>query len=1621
MIYVLIMSCEQEEFSTRSSNLRKLPVRSRGRRINNKCRHQRGVLLNWYQRNKNAKRIQMEKEARRAGRYQPHFGLESITASSFAIDALAKFAGVDVPDVIVKEIEGAVLLLTNLSQQTNAVGVISAIGLHLRAYSDTSMTKVVMEYVSELFPREAQSGLEGSAFEVPDWLACLRNVRQNWQMCKNNKAFNQISKLLGLLVVMGLCKASDLEFNIGKFKLFSPSIFEKHLSAFDLADALFETVLFFTEGLYLCFKTGSLQPLLLNDHSALELDEEFARVCSWYELVKVGNLSRLGKMTDQEFERRMNNLSTNLKNLAVSLKGLDKKLVMDKYAKVLTMQNDFVTAKIACGVRHSPFAIELFGKSSQGKTTLGDQLVDALLVSQEMPVDKRFRATFNPGDKYMSNWKSDMLVLYFDDCCNEKSQFVERPPTRAIIDVVNNQMFYANKAEIDAKGKCFVEPWLVVATTNKKDLDAGQYSNCPYSVQRRLICITVNAKPEFQKVVGKKYAGIDSKKVKNFYTDEDGNEIERPFDDIWTVTVEEAVEPEKLSTVAKYSPVKFRNKKLVNVDMATVIQWAVEAFAEHRENQQSILDGMKTRAIKIEKCSHKGCVHIKGNCPDHKESQFGVETLNAVRKVTNTAKTMFMPDVKELSERVDEKAASIIYNKGCEFLKSWDWVKLVPAPLFDNEHAFDVMRWCYKDRIESDYKARTRKLWTIAIGIMVCFLLLGKYGWPFIFLVAWQASSAQKTVLEEAEKALFEELREKNAQVRDIVKRYRDENLKWICRTFIGIAAVYGLAKAYRAYKQYDTQGSLEPKTQEDIDNRDAEANAWCQVVRRPLPITDNSKCVTSSVLLNTVSKNLVYGSIHKEKEDNGMLNALFLRSNVLLVPNHYFMEFGANLRCTFRKENPEACGGKFAADISMSASYLIPNTDFRVCYCATGGSFPDITKHLPLDEMPSVPFVMRWRKRTGEIVQAKGMTEPCKTSTYMEFQGGEYKNLTMNTFKGLCGAVVVSDTNGAVVVGCHLGGTEGTTDGCYGSLTQPITLDAIEQLRKIDGVLLSGSAGKFETQVMGMNITMNTPLHKKSPVNYMPKDSQVEYLGSCVGRATTKTDVRVTPISEDLVVVCDSPNIYRGPKLFPEWFGFQACLSNLSIPAHPFPHDLLMVAVKDYKEPLIPLFQSDLWNGARPLTTQENINGIPGLRFIDAIKLSTSAGVPLKGKKRDHIIEVLDDGGNVCWREFDPKIMKEIERCENLYRLGQRAYCVAKGCKKDEILTKDKCRIFYGNSIVLTFLIRKYFLPILRVLQMNPKLSECAVGINAHGPEWEEFHQHVTKYGMDRLFGGDYGKYDQKLPSQVILAALRILIDFAKECPGYTDEDIRVMEAMTGDIVFAYIAFNGDLIGLTEGTHISGNSLTVIINGICGSLNLRCYYYSQHPVKDFDKRRKFRDYVAAMTYGDDNTGSVSKLEDKFTIKGISEFLAGYGQVYTMPDKESELLDFLPEEDFEFLKRKSVYIPELNQHVGALIEKSIFKSLHCFMRPKGTQMTEYEAVAQNVDQNLGEWFNHGREVYEQRRMEMLTIAKKHDYVHMCRTIDMTYDDRIQKWNEKYGDQYRMYATANPSFIEDISM
>lgn len=1564
---------------------------------NNVFKNEEGTKENWYVRKKDSK-----KREKWRSNFKPHAGIEywdhmtyveQFTEITHRIRKIATSINVEVSDSLIRKIEGITALFINLRCCNSYDHLTSAILLYVRDfYKDKSITSQVIGYIGDLFKTHEIVQQDGT--EDPCWLNLLRNVQNNWNLVKGNKVFKQFSKLLCVLVTLGLCDIARIPFSIKGFKLFDEKMIKQHMTAHDLAEAMFGTITYFAEGAYLCFKTGSLKPLMMDDFAALELDDEYSDVITMWTLVQNGNLEKFLGMPEQEFLDKLERLLLKLSHLLPSLSGIDKKLVSDKILKLKTIKNEHTNMKMAAGIRKAPFAVELFGDSSQGKTTFGEQLIESLLTSVGYSTDREFWATINAGDQYMSSWKTTKTVAILDDMANEKSEFVQRPPTRMIIDMCNNQTYYANKAELEGKGQCWVEPEIVLATTNVKDLDARSYSQCPYSIQRRMdLVMTVKCKEKFQRIKEGIPCGVDSSKIREYYTT-DGVYDPPLIDDIWEITIEQAVRPEKLTVAATYLPIKWRGKVMEKVSSIQAIQCAIEYFHEHRKNQQALLD-RKSDKESLVSCPHPGCCHLKNYCPDHMSEQFGFEMRKHVRRVRQRVFET-VDETSQLSEQLVQLSTAELYDRTNKFLQKWDWVAFLPLQALQNDASVTLLDYVYKRKTDG---VRYAFKWSYAMSGLLTMLYISPIFGLLLLFSGWLVGEYLTTMA--IRHVMMKELCNRTDNMIEIVRKKRTDYAKMLCYGCASMTAMYAIAKVYNSWRGIvKDHSALEPTSMEEVKARDQQVNVWSQVTRRVLPASESSKCTTVERLRNAVEHNLLYASV--DAGDNNitfMANVLMITSNMLLIPNHYFKN-SDTLKLTCRKVNADAVGGLFKTRICKDASVHIEGTDFRLCYSSTGGSYRNLIKFFPVGDIVTHPFEMIWRQRNGQLIVAHGSCEANIVSNgSCSFKGGSYRNLSMNTFGGLCGATLISQTRTPMITGLHLGGRQGTPYGCMGTLTNKQLLDAIQYIKNIDGVLQTGDGEHFTQTVMGAGVTTQAGLHEKSPVNYLPEGSQFSYYGSCMGAVTSRSDIRRTPISHIVTEVTGVENIWGAPKMKPEWYGWQLAMANASHPGEPFPHKLLNVAVHDYKAPLLALVNKLQWK-TTPLTDIHNVNGIPGCRFIDAINFKTSIGYPLTGPKSRYTFDLEPTKEGNPQRMFTQEIMDDIERVLAYYKRGERAYTIAKACKKDEALpvAKGKCRIFYGNPISLTFLVRRYYLPVIRFLQMNPLVSECAVGINCHGPEWEEFHHHVMTFGENRLFGGDYSKYDQKLPSQLLIASLRILIDLA-EVMGYSQEDRDIMSAMAGDIVYSLIAFNGDLVGLQSGTHISGNSLTVILNGISGSLNLRAYFYTQ-----YSSSIAFRDAAKIMTYGDDNIGSVSEKYPNFNIKGCAEFLETYGQKYTMPDKDSELIDYLKPDDFEFLKRFSVYHSQLGVNIGALVDSSIMKSLHCYLRPKNAPLTPKEACAVNIDGALREWFNHGEAVYEKRRTQMCEVAAKAGITHMCTMLEESYNDRVLNWHATYIDE-----------------
>lgn len=1523
------------------------------------------------------------------------FGSSSQLIEALAAARLGKRAA-----PVINMLEDLFLFLGVLQGCSNYSSAACAITAYAKTHFDGPIVALVSSYASSirLSPQEGEEDAAGFQ-QTMEWF------RTNWKLCVGSKFFAQVSKLLGILVMANFCHASAVTIKIKDISVIEPDLFECHKNAFSLVDAIMDTAIYFVENLYVCYRTRSIRPLLFGSTFSNDLSEDLKKVHIWWTYVKNGNLEKLAQVSQTDFHDHLNKTSLQFKNLLAHLKGMERAVVERKLQELAKIECDFVTMKLGGRMRKAPFVIEIFGKSNQGKSTVMDQILEALLTSVGIPNDITRRGIVNASEKYMSTWLSNMNVMILDDFANERPETCEGNPCRLLIDICNNCTFVAPKAEAEQKGKVYVEPDIVVITTNRLDLNASAFSNCPYSIQRRPnVILDVEARPEFQDYSGGIPLGLSPMKVGEYYT---AKGIDPPpIEDLWIINRGKAVQPADLTFAAQYVTWTEGNQEVKGWSLPQLLPTLIRDFIAHREQQEKIV--AKPSKSTMERCPEQGCPNIKGCCPLHPQPQDG-EFVRALRNARDLVVEKCGNEVLKITTGLDFGAAALTMTAARYFCWHSRWLQLIPTPWIHSA----LFRKFY---FVMNYR-RMYKRWLIGNGCATA-LFAGaivrgrqKSAPTWCFAAAGAAYGVTLAHMSKAvQMSMVEELHRKN-EVGDLVKDWRDTHCGNLCKAAGIVGVFYALAKTYKAlttaHQAHGCEISVPAPPVEDV---------WAKVEKRSRsgPGDTTTLSVQPETLGGLVQKNLFFAEVRAGGKTY-MANVLFLTSNLFVLPRHY-MAHGLPARITMHGKDPGTCGGKFETVIDEKSIVEDFGTDLALCYSPTGGSFRDLRKHLDDELSGEVPCAGVYRRLAGDVLEFQGRAQRCVTSNNAaynnkaSFQGGNYTYLSINTFEGLCGAVLISQRKGSRILGIHVGGAAGTPEGCFLRISRADVDRAIEVLNSRPGIEITAQHGELPTHVLGKEVPLDLPLAQKSPIRYLPEGSSIQYHGTTLGRVKPTSRVQESVISACVERVCGVPNVWGSPTMNPHWYPFQTCLGMMAIPSRSWPPSLLERCVRDFRDPLTELAKLPEWQD-RPLTEQENVNGRPGVRFIDAMVLSTSAGFPLSGVKRDYI-ENEEDVGN---RRLTGEMRALIDASRSKLAQGERIFGFAKACAKDEVLkkTKKKCRIFYASAFSTIYLAREYYLPVLRFLQENNQLAECAVGSNCHGPDWEKLMTHVTSFGTERLIAGDYSKYDQTLPSQFLIAALSICCDIAKAM-GYTDHHLTVMRNLIGDMVFPYINFNGDMISLVEGGWISGVPMTVHVNGICGSLFQRCAFFVLYPGAS-----DFRAHVKLMTYGDDNVGSVKAGFEAHNIENVSRLLANYGMVYTMPDKESKLVPFLPLEEMEFLKRKSMFHEALGVHVGALDENSIFKSLHCLIVEKGDDRLPAERAGEVIDGALREWFNHGPEVYERRREEMSQIVTECNLHAHVRSLGLSYNARVNDWLQKYATDPRSHLGGANAVVEEM--
>lgn len=1503
-------------------------------------------------------------------------------------------------------LENFMFLCTALYDCTNKRQAAATICLYIKTTYNKSIMDMVRTFLieqslftEEEFPREGlermyETGDYNRRFDIQageeSWIHSLRDLNKNWKLIAKSPAFKKVSCLISMCASLGLCNIADMNFSIGGVTLFAAQAHHRHCSILEFGAACLDTVEFFVSGGYECFVNKNYDPLLYEDAGGRQFEEDYFKVLELSNAVKCGNLSKVSDMDENDYGELLDDVLDKCKSYLEALpQGPERRDMAARRDRLGRLRTDYRQYRVSGKLRPAPYGLYFYGTSSVGKSYTASLLSRLVLKANGFACDDDRFLTINEGDRYLSTADSKINCVQVDDIGNTKPDFLEKSPAQKIIELVNNVPYYANMAEVDMKGKISLEPKVVTCTSNLTlTRVANMFSLDTMSITRRMLEIEQFVKPEFR-IPGTMM--LDGKKVKATF----GDDI---YPDCYTFIVRRSY-----NDGGKCGQ---RNVLREHCGINELINYLIEDSKAHFDNQRFVVENSRDLGSKISLCNQCNKPPQCCKCCDDDVSV----DMDAVRNFIET------PLPGDEDDGFERQAGSEVRSErrrdNVNMPVDHDWVlKLfyyMPDCIFHNpisqvvQTMLQFNRFLRHVRDESDFYKTC-----LCIGLYLCYLNI-ICGLSMIFLTCY--FFLVRCFMIHVQMAQYRSI-ERNFMPSTLAAIRADRYTR-LLGTCAAIAITYKLAKiAYSTWKfSLETQGSLSPRNDAEARARMSEKNPWVGAHIAPVP---QKLKVDSSheQLRESLKRNLLYFRVIGE-EDVRYCNTIAIKNCRIAFPTHMFLKgqdmlrveiyrgkaFDANLQAYCKKKVKEIVIYKDQCELIAE--------DVFVCHAPGVADFSDITKFFPDDVMSSFGAIMMHRNTTGDVDEFDIHCDYIKSVTVGEKTFEAYKyNLPVDTFKGMCMSMVISKTKPSVIAGFHLGGKSGTPLGVAGMTTKQKINAAMVRLNDNNPAILDAhSGGDFPESVYDVKILTSRDVHIKSCMNHLPVDNPLNILGSTIGRAShTKSDVITTPISKDIEEVCNVPKQFGPPQLHP-WRNYWETIEKIANPCKGPDAKHIAWAVQDYLHPFTKIMEKPFWKQiVTPLTWMESICGIDGQRFVKKMPRDTSIGFPLSGTKEKHCIflDPEDHPTHQCPVDMSDMIKAEVSRITEIYKQGERAYPVFKAALKDEPtkIGKTKVRVFFAAPVALQLLVRKYFLPICNFLQSNPLISECAVGINAAGPEWDELSRHMMSHGEDRIFAGDYSAYDTRMPIEVSTAAWNIFIAIAKLSGNYSEEDLTIMRGVATDCCYPVVAYNGDLIQV-NGIHISGVNITAAVGGCENSILVRCGYKACHDA-ELGKSTipYFRKYVTLVVYGDDFKGSIAKRCTWFDHIKYRDYLATYGMVLTMPDKTSTPTPFMKDADADFLKRKNIFNEETGLYFGALDKDSIFKNLHAVLRSK--VITPLEQCAMNIDGALREMFYHGKEDYEVLRGQLREVASRHSIEGECKMLSTTYEDEMLNFKTKY--------------------
>lgn len=304
----------------------------------------------------------------------------------------------------------------------------------------------------------------------------------------------------------------------------------------------------------------------------------------------------------------------------------------------------------------------------------------------------------------------------------------------------------------------------------------------------------------------------------------------------------------------------------------------------------------------------------------------------------------------------------------------------------------------------------------------------------------------------------------------------------------------------------------------------------------------------------------------------------------------------------------------------------------------------------------------------------------------------------------------------------------------------------------------------------------------------------------------------------------------------------------------------------------------------------------------------------------------------------------------------------ISRGSIKNEAYPEEKVldhkgRLIYVQDWCLNHEMRRYILPLMSHLMMNPLESGVNVVMNAAGPQWEEMATYLCGEKLDRpVFSGDQSAYDLR-HCVTITYYVSFMVQLAARC-GYSQRDQRMVRRILNKATRHIVLLEGNWV-LRNSTLGSGRSDTIVFN--CIMLMLMVFYTSRRVYPTTNARL----VVRAVATGDDSLVVAMAGWDMFDGAALAAHFAEGG--YEMTDSRKNAV--IQKENIlhtQFLKRGfrwQVLSNGLRVLMAPLSVVSIYRSLTYVADVRlDDEPARNLATAASA---LREMFMHGEEAYEQ--------------------------------------------------------